>query len=176
MPTCCPVSSVLCPSVLSLEREEGTGPRLGLGSLSQECQAGCQEGGGCLGSAIARETEAQEQGQHLGAPPRLHTGLVCVHLHLLLRGSIPGAQQPCATSSPCALRGPCRKKGQAPERNAGTPRAWEGLSGSLSARPTSALAATEKFNTYVTLKVQNVKSTTIAVRGSQPSWEQDFML
>ncbi|CAO2612491.1 Protein unc-13 homolog A, partial [Lemmus lemmus] len=36
-------------------------------------------------------------------------------------------------------------------------------------------SAAEKFNTYVTLKVQNVKSTTIAVRGSQPSWEQDFM-
>lgn len=36
--------------------------------------------------------------------------------------------------------------------------------------------STEKFNTYVTLKVQNVKSTTIAVRGSQPCWEQDFML
>uniref|UniRef100_A0A4W6C4C5 Unc-13 homolog A (C. elegans) n=1 Tax=Lates calcarifer TaxID=8187 RepID=A0A4W6C4C5_LATCA len=34
---------------------------------------------------------------------------------------------------------------------------------------------TRKFNTYVTLKVQNVKSTTIAVRGSQPCWEQDFM-
>uniref|UniRef100_A0A3Q3VIQ9 Unc-13 homolog A (C. elegans) n=1 Tax=Mola mola TaxID=94237 RepID=A0A3Q3VIQ9_MOLML len=33
----------------------------------------------------------------------------------------------------------------------------------------------EKFNTYVTLKVQNVKSTTIAVRSSQPCWEQDFM-
>ncbi|XP_043079177.1 protein unc-13 homolog A isoform X11 [Puntigrus tetrazona] len=33
----------------------------------------------------------------------------------------------------------------------------------------------EKFNTYVSLKVQNVKSTTIAVRGSQPCWEQDFM-
>uniref|UniRef100_H3CF55 Unc-13 homolog A n=1 Tax=Tetraodon nigroviridis TaxID=99883 RepID=H3CF55_TETNG len=33
----------------------------------------------------------------------------------------------------------------------------------------------EKFNTYVTLKVQNVKSTTIAVRGELPSWEQDFM-
>ncbi|XP_078718485.1 protein unc-13 homolog B isoform X4 [Lampetra fluviatilis] len=33
----------------------------------------------------------------------------------------------------------------------------------------------EKFNTYVTLKVQNVKSTTIAVRGNQPCWEQDFM-
>uniref|UniRef100_A0A674EHF9 Protein unc-13 homolog A-like n=1 Tax=Salmo trutta TaxID=8032 RepID=A0A674EHF9_SALTR len=33
----------------------------------------------------------------------------------------------------------------------------------------------EKFNTYVTLKVQNVKSTTIAVRGAQPCWEQDFM-
>lgn len=41
---------------------------------------------------------------------------------------------------------------------------------------TSTLTTTEKFNTYVTLKVQNVKSTTIAVRGSQPSWEQDFML
>ncbi|KAJ8367459.1 hypothetical protein AAFF_G00317560 [Aldrovandia affinis] len=35
--------------------------------------------------------------------------------------------------------------------------------------------AQEKFNTYVTLKVQNVKSTTIAVRGSHPAWEQDFM-
>ncbi|KAF4076454.1 hypothetical protein AMELA_G00215340 [Ameiurus melas] len=33
----------------------------------------------------------------------------------------------------------------------------------------------EKFNTYVSLKVQNVKSTTISVRGNQPSWEQDFM-
>uniref|UniRef100_A0A671X0A9 Unc-13 homolog A n=1 Tax=Sparus aurata TaxID=8175 RepID=A0A671X0A9_SPAAU len=37
------------------------------------------------------------------------------------------------------------------------------------------LSSTEKFNTYVTLKVQNVKSTTIAVRGNLPSWEQDFM-
>uniref|UniRef100_A0A8C4XGA8 Protein unc-13 homolog A-like n=1 Tax=Erpetoichthys calabaricus TaxID=27687 RepID=A0A8C4XGA8_ERPCA len=35
--------------------------------------------------------------------------------------------------------------------------------------------APTKFNTYVSLKVQNVKSTTIAVRGSQPCWEQDFM-
>ncbi|XP_061733090.1 uncharacterized protein LOC133536514 isoform X10 [Nerophis ophidion] len=33
----------------------------------------------------------------------------------------------------------------------------------------------DKFNAYVTLKVQNVKSTTITVRGDQPSWEQDFM-
>ncbi|KAM9734683.1 uncharacterized protein unc13bb isoform 3-T3 [Menidia menidia] len=33
----------------------------------------------------------------------------------------------------------------------------------------------DKFNTYVTLKVQNVKSTTITVRGEQPCWEQDFM-
>uniref|UniRef100_A0A672PSF4 Phorbol ester/diacylglycerol-binding protein unc-13-like n=1 Tax=Sinocyclocheilus grahami TaxID=75366 RepID=A0A672PSF4_SINGR len=31
------------------------------------------------------------------------------------------------------------------------------------------------FNVYVTLKVQNVKSTTITVRGDQPCWEQDFM-
>uniref|UniRef100_A0A8C4RDC3 Unc-13 homolog B n=2 Tax=Eptatretus burgeri TaxID=7764 RepID=A0A8C4RDC3_EPTBU len=36
-------------------------------------------------------------------------------------------------------------------------------------------ALPDKFNTYVTLKVQNVKSTTIAVRGNQPCWEQDFM-
>ncbi|XP_014848856.1 PREDICTED: protein unc-13 homolog B isoform X2 [Poecilia mexicana] len=35
--------------------------------------------------------------------------------------------------------------------------------------------APEKFNTYVTLKVQNVKSTTITVRGDLPCWEQDFM-
>lgn len=34
----------------------------------------------------------------------------------------------------------------------------------------------DKFNAYVTLKVQNVKSTTITVRGDQPCWEQDFML
>ncbi|XP_068077513.1 uncharacterized protein unc13ba isoform X2 [Danio rerio] len=33
----------------------------------------------------------------------------------------------------------------------------------------------DKFNVYVTLKVQNVKSTTITVRGDQPCWEQDFM-
>ncbi|XP_032373057.1 protein unc-13 homolog B isoform X3 [Etheostoma spectabile] len=33
----------------------------------------------------------------------------------------------------------------------------------------------DKFNAYVTLKVQNVKSTTITVRGCQPCWEQDFM-
>ncbi|XP_073536471.1 protein unc-13 homolog B isoform X7 [Phyllobates terribilis] len=33
----------------------------------------------------------------------------------------------------------------------------------------------DKFNTYVTLKVQNVKSTTVTVRGDQPCWEQDFM-
>uniref|UniRef100_A0A3B5LUP9 Uncharacterized protein n=1 Tax=Xiphophorus couchianus TaxID=32473 RepID=A0A3B5LUP9_9TELE len=32
-----------------------------------------------------------------------------------------------------------------------------------------------KFNAYVTLKVQNVKSTTITVRGDRPCWEQDFM-
>ncbi|XP_055792582.1 protein unc-13 homolog B-like isoform X3 [Salvelinus fontinalis] len=32
-----------------------------------------------------------------------------------------------------------------------------------------------KFNSYVTLKVQNVKSTSITVRGDHPCWEQDFM-
>ncbi|XP_055956306.1 protein unc-13 homolog B isoform X3 [Patella vulgata] len=33
----------------------------------------------------------------------------------------------------------------------------------------------ERFNTYVTLKLQNVKSTTIQVKGNHPCWEQDFL-
>lgn len=33
----------------------------------------------------------------------------------------------------------------------------------------------DKFNAYVTLKVQKVKSTTVTVRGNLPCWEQDFM-
>ncbi|XP_023214439.1 protein unc-13 homolog A-like [Centruroides sculpturatus] len=32
-----------------------------------------------------------------------------------------------------------------------------------------------QFNTYVTLKLQNVKSTTVTVKGNNPSWEQDFI-
>ncbi|XP_054720543.1 uncharacterized protein LOC129230167 [Uloborus diversus] len=32
-----------------------------------------------------------------------------------------------------------------------------------------------QFNTYVTLKLQNVKSTTVSVKGNNPSWEQDFI-
>ncbi|KAL3205713.1 hypothetical protein MRX96_040690, partial [Rhipicephalus microplus] len=34
---------------------------------------------------------------------------------------------------------------------------------------------TGQFNSYVNLKLQNVKSTTVAVKGSNPSWEQDFI-
>ncbi|XP_076804286.1 protein unc-13 homolog B-like isoform X2 [Clavelina lepadiformis] len=33
----------------------------------------------------------------------------------------------------------------------------------------------DKFNTYTTLKVQNVKSSTVYVKGSEPVWEQDYM-
>lgn len=33
-----------------------------------------------------------------------------------------------------------------------------------------------QFNTYVTLKLQNVKSTTVTVKGNEPYWEQDFLL
>lgn len=33
-----------------------------------------------------------------------------------------------------------------------------------------------QFNTYVTLKLQNVKSTTVTVKGAEPCWEQDFLL
>ncbi|XP_054160365.1 protein unc-13 homolog B-like [Oppia nitens] len=32
-----------------------------------------------------------------------------------------------------------------------------------------------QFSTYVTLKLQNVKSTTVTVKGCNPCWEQDFM-
>ncbi|XP_069672029.1 uncharacterized protein [Periplaneta americana] len=31
------------------------------------------------------------------------------------------------------------------------------------------------YNTYVTLKLQNVKSTTVTVKGANPCWEQDFL-
>ncbi|XP_011307877.1 protein unc-13 homolog A-like isoform X3 [Fopius arisanus] len=33
----------------------------------------------------------------------------------------------------------------------------------------------QQFNSYVTLKLQNVKSTTITVKGALPCWEQDFL-
>lgn len=33
-----------------------------------------------------------------------------------------------------------------------------------------------QFNTYVTLKLQHVKSTTVTVKGQEPAWEQDFLL
>uniref|UniRef100_A0A0K8SFA8 C2 domain-containing protein n=1 Tax=Lygus hesperus TaxID=30085 RepID=A0A0K8SFA8_LYGHE len=32
-----------------------------------------------------------------------------------------------------------------------------------------------QFNTYVTLKLQNVKSTTVTVKGPNPTWNQDFL-
>ena len=34
----------------------------------------------------------------------------------------------------------------------------------------------QQLNTYVTLKLQHVKSTTVCVKGAEPSWEQDFLL
>jgi hypothetical protein len=36
--------------------------------------------------------------------------------------------------------------------------------------------ADAQFNTYCTLKLQNVKSTTVTVKGATPCWEQDFLL
>jgi len=38
------------------------------------------------------------------------------------------------------------------------------------------LLSAAQFNTYVTLKLQNVKSTTVTVKGATPCWEQDFLL
>uniref|UniRef100_A0A1I7UKH4 C2 domain-containing protein n=1 Tax=Caenorhabditis tropicalis TaxID=1561998 RepID=A0A1I7UKH4_9PELO len=37
------------------------------------------------------------------------------------------------------------------------------------------LCITNEFNSYVTVKLQNVKSTTVAVRGNLPCWEQEFI-
>lgn len=39
-----------------------------------------------------------------------------------------------------------------------------------------ATISAEQFNSYVTLKLQNVKSTTVTVKGANPCWEQDFLL
>nr|XP_022900512.1 protein unc-13 homolog B isoform X8 [Onthophagus taurus] len=36
-------------------------------------------------------------------------------------------------------------------------------------------AQASQFNTYATLKLQNVKSTTVTVKGATPCWEQDFL-
>ncbi|XP_066996127.1 phorbol ester/diacylglycerol-binding protein unc-13-like, partial [Anabrus simplex] len=36
-------------------------------------------------------------------------------------------------------------------------------------------AQAAQYNTYVTLKLQNVKSTTVTVKGPNPCWEQDFL-
>lgn len=36
--------------------------------------------------------------------------------------------------------------------------------------------AAAQNNSYVTLKLQNVKTTTVVVKGSNPCWEQDFLL
>ncbi|KAI8480793.1 Protein unc-13 C [Branchiostoma belcheri] len=47
--------------------------------------------------------------------------------------------------------------------------------GALRRFPRSGTLNREKFQTYVTLKLQNAKSTTIAVKGNSPSWEQDFI-
>lgn len=34
----------------------------------------------------------------------------------------------------------------------------------------------DALEVYVAVKLQNVKSTTVAVRGNNPSWEQEFIL
>ena len=37
-------------------------------------------------------------------------------------------------------------------------------------------SAATQSSVYITLKLQNVKSTTVPVKGPQPNWEQDFLL
>ncbi|XP_063726066.1 protein unc-13 homolog B-like isoform X3 [Symsagittifera roscoffensis] len=46
---------------------------------------------------------------------------------------------------------------------------------SVSVKRGQLVGAPERFNTYVTLKLLSVKSTTVCVKGSTPCWEQDFM-
>jgi hypothetical protein len=38
------------------------------------------------------------------------------------------------------------------------------------------IVSAANYNTYVTLKLQHVKSTTVTVKGANPCWEQDFLL
>ncbi|XP_075248852.1 protein unc-13 homolog B-like isoform X3 [Convolutriloba macropyga] len=46
---------------------------------------------------------------------------------------------------------------------------------SVSVKKGQLIGAPERFNTYITLKLNSVKSTTVCVKGSTPCWEQDFM-
>ena len=38
------------------------------------------------------------------------------------------------------------------------------------------LISANQLNTYVSLQLQNVKSTTVISKGANPVWEQDFLL
>ncbi|CAJ0575315.1 unnamed protein product, partial [Mesorhabditis spiculigera] len=45
----------------------------------------------------------------------------------------------------------------------------------VSVKKARLLGSSDEFHSYVTVKLQNVKSTTMAVRGGQPQWEQEFI-
>ncbi|XP_042894780.1 protein unc-13 homolog B isoform X2 [Parasteatoda tepidariorum] len=45
----------------------------------------------------------------------------------------------------------------------------------VTVRRAALVGTANQFNTYVTLKLQNVKSTTVAVKGNNPTWETDFL-
>ena len=47
---------------------------------------------------------------------------------------------------------------------------------SLTVRRARLSGPVEEFETYLVVKLQNVKSTTIAVKGNEPCWEQEFIL
>ena len=44
------------------------------------------------------------------------------------------------------------------------------------AQNTTRATLADEFHAYVAVKLQNVKSTTPAIRGTQPAWEQEFIL
>ena len=46
----------------------------------------------------------------------------------------------------------------------------------LSVRRAQLVGPQAESSVYITLKLENVKTTTVAVKGPQPSWEQDFLL
>ena len=51
-----------------------------------------------------------------------------------------------------------------------------GVNGTSATGTAAAVTLSAPTNFYVTLKLQNVKSTTITAKGPQPCWEQDFLL
>ncbi|TWW66552.1 Protein unc-13 -like protein B [Takifugu flavidus] len=111
---------------------------------------------------------AEREGRHVLARLLLHDGAGCVTRGLILPHAPPGSA-PVLTAAVARLT---RDSWQQITCNSSL--SWKRFQPIMGCFLADRMSY--KFNTYVTLKVQNVKSTTITVRGDQPCWEQDFML